>query len=640
MAQETDDQRNRDAIPPGLTDVSAGYVHEAPLLGSLLLSETRIAMPELADALARQASSGTTLGAELMAAGSVRGFDLHTLLARQRGVPFVDLTLFPPEPDLMTAHDLSFYLSHQILPWRRVHGEVHYAAADVGAATDLIAERTGSPFRVFQTAPRDIVRAALSVYGDALTGQACTHLKDTQPDASSAQLLPPAAKTGVLLFLAILTGIGLTFPQTMLIGFILLAAAVFSSLAVLRLASAMVAPRAAPIPFSRRNDHELPVYSVLVPLLREAEVLPILTHALQQLDYPAAKLDIKLIFEEGDEATYQAACALRLPDNFEFILVPASHPTTKPKACNFALPFVRGEFVVVYDAEDLPGPGQLREALHKFDAVGARLACVQAPLAYYNSHENWLTRQFAIEYAAIFDLLLPMLAHFRLPFPLGGTSTHFRTQVLRQVGAWDPYNVTEDADLGIRLHEAGYTSDVIYTATLEEANCRLGNWTRQRSRWLKGWMQTYIVRMRRPFLFFRNVGWPGFFTFQIVIGAFVLSALMHPLLYLSLGAGLLWGLENHWTANGLAFAAINGIALVLGFTATIIAGLAGAARRGLSGLFLSALTMPIYWLLISAGAYRAFYQLLSRPHYWEKTIHGVSRLVPGQLARARRSDRR
>jgi len=327
---------------------------------------------------------------------------------------------------------------------------------------------------------------------------------------------------------------------------------------------------------------------------------------------------------------------MTLPGNVELILVPTSQPMTKPKACNYALSFARGDLLVVYDAEDIPGPGQLREAAHAFKTGGPQLACVQAPLAYYNWNENWLTRHFAIEYAALFDLLVPALARFGLPFPLGGTSTHFRTFVLRKVGAWDPYNVTEDADLGFRLYEQGYTSGVISTTTHEEANCLLPNWIRQRSRWLKGWMQTYVVRMRHPLRTLFALGPAGFLVLQIVTGGFLLSALAHPIFYILLLWIFVTGVAPTDTLGPLVMGLLNVSVLLLGFSSAMIAGLVGANARGLTGLAGHALTMPLYWLLISAGAFKALLQLFFKPHYWEKTDHGVSTMVPLYIARARR----
>ncbi|MGV8995536.1 MAG: glycosyltransferase family 2 protein [Parvibaculaceae bacterium] len=305
-------------------------------------------------------------------------------------------------------------------------------------------------------------------------------------------------------------------------------------------------------------------------------------------------------------------------------------PLTKPKACNYALNFARGEYLVVYDAEDMPEPNQLRRALTAFGESDDTLACVQARLNFYNQFENWLTRQFTLEYAAFFDLLLPTLERLRLPIPLGGTSTHFRTSALRKAGAWDPYNVTEDADLGMRFAMLGLRTGTIHSTTFEEANCRIDNWLRQRSRWVKGWLQTYLVRMRHPVALWRALGPRGFFGFQIVIGGFCLANLAHPVVYLALSAALLHAyvvtdsVLHIFQASAVTY--INLTVLALGYAISILSGMAAASARGLRPLILSALSMPVYWLLISWGAYKALYQFAVAPFHWEKTEHGISRM--------------
>src|SRR5207244_1551522 len=203
-------------------------------------------------------------------------------------------------------------------------------------------------------------------------------------------------------------------------------------------------------------------------------------------------------------------------------------PQTKPKALNYALQFARGELVTVFDAEDLPDSFELRLAAEHFAIAPDNCACLQARLLFHNDRENWLTRQFAIEYACHFELLLPMLASLNMPVPLGGTSNHFRTGILRALGAWDPHNVTEDADLGLRLARAGYLTGMIDAATFEEANCELGNWITQRSRWLKGWLQTWLVHMRNPRKLWRELGFRGFLIVQATMLGVIFSALVHP----------------------------------------------------------------------------------------------------------------
>ncbi len=246
------------------------------------------------------------------------------------------------------------------------------------------------------------------------------------------------------------------------------------------------------------DEARLPPYSIVVALHREARVVPQLVAALNALDYPRGKLDIKLVIESEDFATRRALEAQRLPPIYEIIVAPAGFPKTKPRALNIALPLLRGELVAVFDAEDTPAPSQLREGAERFLRAPRRLACLQARLAIDNIEDSWLTRLFAIEYAVLFDVLNPGLAGLGLPLPLGGSSNHFRTEILREVCGWDAWNVTEDADLGLRLARLGYRVDTLAASTQEEAPARIEAWLAQRRRWSKGWMQTFITLTRNP----------------------------------------------------------------------------------------------------------------------------------------------
>jgi len=378
--------------------------------------------------------------------------------------------------------------------------------------------------------------------------------------------------------------------------------------------------------YPRVPDHELPIYTLLVPLYREAHMLPGLINALTRLDYPTAKLDIKLILEAADRETIAAAHALRLPGNVEIVVVPALHPRTKPKALNYALPLARGEYVVIYDAEDRPEPGQLRQALEAFRTGPANLAAVQARLNAYNARENWLTRQFTIEYCASFDGMLPTLDWLNLPIPLGGTSNHFRASALAWLMAWDPFNVTEDADLGIRLARKGYRCRVLDSTTYEEAPARLMWWLRQRTRWLKGYVQTWLVHMRSPRALWRELGPSGFFAFQVMVGGTIMAALVHPWFYALACFELAEGglLARPESVFGWPFWLVAWFDLSAGYLATMGLGLLAVRRRFHRVLLLQISLMPLYWLLISAAAYRALWQFMTARFVWEKTEHGAS----------------
>ena len=351
-------------------------------------------------------------------------------------------------------------------------------------------------------------------------------------------------------------------------------------------------------------------------------------------DYPLEKLDIKLVVEADDKETRTAIAWLNRGPPFEIIVAPGFGPRTKPKALNAALPFARGTFTVVYDAEDCPESDQLRRALDTFHAADDDLACVQACLTIDNTADSWLAGLYTAEYAGQFDVFLPGLAALRMPLPLGGSSNHFRTATLRGIGAWDAYNVTEDADLGMRLARFGYRSSVIESTTYEEAPARFGAWLRQRTRWFKGWMQTWIVHMRQPAVLLRDLGLPAFLTFQLMVGGNVLAALVHPLFVAGFIYALVTGAPMWSDGTSVAMTAgLYGFSLVIGYLTSAFLGCVGLFRRGLLSTSWVLLFTPVHWLLLSLAAWRALYQFVREPYRWEKTNHGLARTSRMESAR-------
>jgi cellulose synthase/poly-beta-1,6-N-acetylglucosamine synthase-like glycosyltransferase len=445
------------------------------------------------------------------------------------------------------------------------------------------------------------------------------------PDHSAAATRADLLRAGAAL--AAIGPAAFAVPEALTTVFGVILSAIFLGWTILRLIALFTTdvrrePRHLP------PNRALPVYTILVALYREATAVPTLVRALSALDYPPEKLDIKLVVEADDAATLNAIAQLDLRAPFSMVVVPPGGPRTKPKALNAALPFARGSFLAVYDAEDRPEPGQLRHALAVFLAASERLACVQARLTIDNTDDGWLTRIFTAEYAGLFDVFLPGIAAWRKPLPLGGSSNHFRTAVLHRVGAWDAHNVTEDADLGMRLARFGYQTALIDSATYEEAPARFMAWLRQRTRWIKGWMQTWLVHMRRPVVLARELGPAGFLTFQCVIGGNVLAALVHPFCV----AALLWQVFA-WPAeedDAIAFfdvlrAAAFPTMLTSGYLMTVVLAAFGVARRRLRGCMVALLLMPLYWFMLSFAAWRALVQLIAKPQLWEKTTHGLAR---------------
>ncbi|MFA7231810.1 MAG: glycosyltransferase family 2 protein, partial [Victivallaceae bacterium] len=280
------------------------------------------------------------------------------------------------------------------------------------------------------------------------------------------------------------------------------------------------------------TDDQLPVYTIFLPLYHEANIAGKIIHNMEKLDYPKDKLDIKLLLESDDLATLNAVDSCTLPPYYDLIIVPDFQPKTKPRACNFGLQRAKGEFCVIFDAEDCPEPDQLKKAVSVFRNSPANLACVQAKLNYYNARQNLLTKLFTIEYSTTFDLLLPGLEIFNVPLPLGGTSNHFRTAALLEIGGWDPFNVTEDCDLGIRLYKHGQRTVLLDSTTWEEANSNVWNWIRQRSRWVKGFIQTHLAHLRHPVATLRKLGPWGCFGFYLNVGASSLMMLTNVIYWM------------------------------------------------------------------------------------------------------------
>lgn len=421
-----------------------------------------------------------------------------------------------------------------------------------------------------------------------------------------------------------------------------------------------------PAALSSLSDEALPVYTILVPLYHESNIAGKIVSSLKGIDYPQEKLDVKLLLEADDTATQSAVAGCVLPPEYEVIVVPDGQPRTKPRACNYGLERAKGEFSVIYDAEDRPDADQLRKAVWAFREADDNLVCLQASLNYFNRKQNLLTRWFTIEYSTTFDLLLPGLQTLGVPVPLGGTSNHFRTAALRRVGGWDPFNVTEDCDLGVRLYTCGHRTSMLKSTTWEEANSRPWNWIRQRSRWVKGFLQTHLTYMRHPFRTWRMLGTRGLVGFYLAVGASSFMMVTNVVYWLLAGLylGLLWHGGAHgqtlwrmvcgpqpltdysgvalfgghlkawpllylgadqshaWSMLSVALFSTSMVLLCANLFFVLVHVMACFKRRYFD-LLPAALIMPLYWVLISVGAWKGFIQLFTKPFYWEKTIHGL-----------------
>ncbi len=562
----------------------------------------------------------------LLASGAVTEDGYYAALARHLGLSQVDddaalgpLTRFP-----QSIHAGAAPL---VLP----DGAPGWVLAPEGARLDdlLTLHRRGAlpRDRFFIASPSRLSNLVFGTCGEAIAHAASHDLQDSHGPKSSALSVTAgvSARVAALAALAVIAAVLSGALALALVQFVL-ATILCSAIVVKLFAVAESCETSGALLRKVLSDAELPVYSVIVALYREAGIAGDLISALDALDYPAARLDILLVVEADDHETRMALEALDLPARYRIVIAPDGQPRTKPRALNVALAMARGEHVCIFDAEDAPEPGQLREAAERFAALPQRVACLQGRLVIDNAGDGWLARCFAIEYAALFEVYNPGLAALRLPVPFGGTSNHFRTAVLRDAGGWDAWNVTEDIDLGLRLARCGYETGALDATTLEEAPDGLGRWMRQRRRWFKGWMQTLLVYAATPRATIAGMGPLRAWSAMAIVAGTLAGAMLGPLCAV---------LAIHDAAYGHLLSPRNWFELIAS-TAWCFVAVAGTAsafwpaflgleRRGMPGLAGWICTLPAYWLLQTVAAWWALVDLLRNPFDWLKTDHGLAR---------------
>jgi len=593
-------------------------------LGALLLGSGQITPSALHLALANQTETGAPLGAILCARGDLTEPALFDALALQFGTRRVDPADFAPDLRLIDRLGAKFCAVQGVLPLARAGALTLIATCEpqkFHLVRPLLEDRFGELAMVLCTRP-DLHRAL----NDSRRRHLALAAEHCAPERESCRSLSSRALVRGGLALAGGLGAGLVLAQGATLGALCILA-----LIVLAVNTGFVgvmgalwlegrrtpAPAALPEPVPLRP---VPV-SLLVPLFREKQIAEHLINRLSRLDYPAEQLEILLIVEEDDAVTRATLDACSLPVTMRILTVPRGGVQTKPRAMNYALDFCRGSIVGVYDAEDAPHPGQIRAVVRQFARSVPQVACLQGRLDYYNPRTNWLSRCFTIEYAAWFRVMLPGMARLGLPVPLGGTTLFFRKSALAAMGGWDAHNVTEDADLGLRLTRRGYRTALLDSDTLEEANCRAWPWVRQRSRWIKGYAMTYFVHMRDPVALWRDLGPRGFWGMQVLFLGSLLGVLTAPLVWSF--ALLMLGLPHPWSGT---LSVTGGHVLTLALAMTTLVHWAvwsmGVWARGERRLIAWVPTLMLYHLMASIAALKAAWEILTRPFFWDKTCHG------------------
>lgn len=606
---------------------------QSAAFADLLLSSGLVTREQLELARAAKDRTGSHIDEVLITLGMISTDELRSVMARAWGLPVADLATTERDENLIRGWSGQQMIAENWMPLRRdPDGVLRVATARVpdDERRAAIEATLGEPARFVVATSWDIHNLLLTVFRKAIADEAANELFRQNPKLSARVVFSRGQKVGFAALLIVGLAALVMWPVATVIGALtvvslaFLSSTVFKFLIAMRGAKYDVVERVTKAQVDALTDAELPTYTVLVPVFKEANIVPQLVGNLGKIDYPADKLEVLVLIEEEDHLTRNAYLGSNPPPNFHIVTIPKGTPQTKPRACNVGLFFASGEYLVIFDAEDAPDPDQLKKCVVAFRRGGPRTVCVQAALNYFNADENVLTRMFTLEYNYWFDYMLAGLDAADLPIPLGGTSNHFRTQALIELGGWDPYNVTEDADLGIRASAMGYRVGVVNSTTMEEANTSIPNFIRQRSRWIKGYMQTSLVHARRPLALIREIGVRRFASFALLIAGTPITFLgVIPLYVVTVFTVFLpteW-LGQFFPVWLLWLTLVN---FIIGNSVMVYLSMMGPYKRGTFDLILWALLNPAYWLLHSVASYKALWQLVVKPHYWEKTEHGLT----------------
>ena len=604
----------------------------ATLIGQILMEMGEISAGDMIRAIAMRAREEALFGEILLANNMVTEAGLFRGLALQFGCDVADLAGDKPDVRLIETFGAERCLQLGIIPWKRVGSVTLIATSQPEKFSDIrqyLPKHFGQILMV--VAPEsDIHKALLLSSKKTLAKRAETRVA---PDESCREWdTRTTARLAAGIIIGLLAGVIAAPRMTLLILTIwAIIALVFNT--GLKAAAAWVTFRASrsnhSVFQSRRTGKpvmRLPKISIMVPLFKERAIAGRLVRRLNRLNYPRELLDICLVVEEDDTVTQSALKAANLPIWMRQIVVPRARLKTKPRALNYALDFCKGSVIGVYDAEDAPEPDQLFKVARRFHEAGPEVACLQGVLDFYNSHANWLSRCFTIEYATWFRIVLPGLEKLGFVIPLGGTTIFFRRDALEKIGGWDAHNVTEDADLGIRLARRGYKTEMLPALTEEEANCRIWPWVRQRSRWLKGYAITWAVHMRNPRKLLSELGPWRFFGVQLLFLGSISQFLLAPLLwsFWALPLGLNHPLQD--ILSSTVFYLLATLFLISELVSLIVAIYALAPNRH-RRLWFWIPTLHFYFPLATIAAYKGIWELITKPFYWDKTSHGQGNFI-------------
>ncbi|NDW53032.1 glycosyltransferase family 2 protein [Aliiroseovarius sp. PrR006] len=596
-------------------------------LGQVLVEMGALSPENLSLAVALMAREDARFGDILLANGWVSRSDLYSALALQYRCEIADLTAQRPDVRLIDQIGAEFCIRNGIVPWKRA-----------GGATIIICARPDQFESLSKSFPASWGKCYLAIAPEEDIHSALVDLRHrslaqrAESRVAAEDSCRTWSQTAVMRFgLSLVLAVSAVFVVSRFAGFAVL---VGWAVLTLILNSSLKAIAAWQFWRAKRDDSgafissrspqgflKLPTVSILVPLYKEREIAGRLVKRLERLSYPRELLDICLVVEEDDTLTQQTLARSDLPRWMRQIVVPRGVVKTKPRAMNFALDFCKGAIIGVYDAEDAPAPDQIHKVVRRFSERGPEVACLQGKLDFYNARTNWLSRCFTVEYATWWGLVLPGVERMGFAIPLGGTTLFFRRNALEALGGWDAHNVTEDADLGIRLARRGYRTELIDTVTEEEANCRVWPWIKQRSRWIKGYAMTYGVHMRNPRQLRRELGWWKFTGFQILFLGALSQFLLAPILWTfwAFPLGLPHPLRGVAPHNLLV---VLGTVFMAAELLTITVGVQAVSTPKHRWLRYWVPTLHFYYPLASLAAMKGFFEIMTKPFYWDKTQHG------------------
>lgn len=568
-------------------------------------------------------------------------------LAKKHDLDFFSLESIKIDLNLLNKSQRADYLRLRSIPIEETNKTLTIATADPKnqeAIKAFLGSNTNKHLKIVVTTMQDITDALAKRFAKEYTYDISYKLHDMDPKHSPNYTFSLAEKVVVISLFIVLTALAVIDFYPVVVYFILFLSTITLVLMIYKFYLSSISfkwklneKKTHELP--EIYDSELPPYTILIPLFHETEaIIEQLVQAIKSIDYPVEKLDVKLLLECNDEETFNSIKQIDIPIYFQILQVPLGKPQTKPRACNYGLEFALGDYLVIYDAEDKPEVEQLKKAVQGFLMGNDKLVCLQAALNYYNRKDNVLTRLFTLEYSHWFDQLIPGLAFLDLPVPLGGTSNHFKTEFLRKIGGWAPSIGTEDAEIGVRLYRKGYRTQCIHSTTFEEASSTISNWFWQRVRWNKGYMQTFLVHMRDPIKFYKQIGARAFTSFILFVGGNVFISMANLLLWIFFITDMF---EPRFKQVSYSYAIVINLAFTNFMIANIILAasqFAAAYKRKFMNIIGSSPLIPVYWALMSLAGYFAVYQLLVKPSYWYKTQHGDSPTFKKILEKVRKKN--